>query len=229
LAVLRRRNTIVEDITDELRSMILSGQLNPGDFLEPQKSLADQFGVGLSTVRESIQVLAAEGMVESHPGKGTWVRQDALSTLFNPKLIKNRLGQLNARQVYEARLVIEVGLTRFAAERASPEDIQQIWQAIEKMEAAVALQADFVHADLEFHLAVAKAAHSHLLEQFYFLVRELLSEVITELVLLPKVKEESIQLQEEIASAIEAHDIPCAQEAAQRHMNYIDDLLQQYS
>jgi GntR family transcriptional repressor for pyruvate dehydrogenase complex len=124
--------------------------------------------------------------------------------------------------------VIEVGLTLFAAERASPEDIRQIWNAIESMEAAAGDQADFVRADLEFHLAVARAAHSQLLEQFYYLVRELLSEVIAELVLLPDVKEESILLQREIARAIEMHESDRAQEAARRHMDYIEYLLRKY-
>ena len=51
MCAVRRRNTIVDEIADELRAMILGGQLKPGEFLEPQKVLADQFGVGLSTVR----------------------------------------------------------------------------------------------------------------------------------------------------------------------------------
>jgi GntR family transcriptional regulator, transcriptional repressor for pyruvate dehydrogenase complex len=231
MCAVRRRNTIVDDIAEELRAMILSGQLKPGEFLEPQKTLADQFGVGLSTVRESIQVLAAVGLVESHPGKGTWVRQDALNTVFNSRVVKTRLGALNAQQVYEARLVIEVGLTRFAAERATEEEIATIWQAQRNMELTASLgdEEGFVKADLEFHFAVAKAGHNHLLEQFYHLVRDLLSEVITEMVALPNVKEESIVLQRAIAQAIEARDMQQAQDAAQKHMQYIETLLRIYS
>jgi GntR family transcriptional repressor for pyruvate dehydrogenase complex len=99
------------------------------------------------------------------------------------------------------------------------------------MEKAAALtdEAGFVKADLEFHLAVAKAGHNHLLEQFYHLVRELLSEVITEMVALPKVKDESIVLQRAIAQAIEANDTQRAEEAAQKHMQYIENLLRIYS
>jgi len=87
---------------------------------------------------------------------------------------------------------LKLGLTRFAALRASPEDIRLIWQALEAMQTAYRMRKSFVQADLEFHLAIARASHNQLLEQFYHLVRDLLSEVITELVLLPDVKEESI-------------------------------------
>jgi GntR family transcriptional regulator, transcriptional repressor for pyruvate dehydrogenase complex len=191
--------------------------------------LADQYGVGLSTLRESLQVLETVGLVASHPGKGTWVRQDALEKVFNPSEVKTRLGQLKAMQVYEARSIIEVGLTRFAAQRATPEEILCIWEALRRMEVSSTDIDQFVQADLEFHTAVAKAGHNQLLEQFYYLVRDLLSEVITELVELPDVIEESIRLQRAIIQAIEKKDAPLAEKAARRHMEYIEQLVTTYS
>lgn len=228
MGMLHRRTTIANDIAEDLRAMILSGQLQPGQFLEPQKVLAERYGVGLSTVRESIQLLAAVGLVASHPGKGTWVRPDALKTIFNPTEVKTRLGKLNAQQVYESRSVVEVGLTCFAAQRATSEDMRAIWSALEKMQANVQDERAFVQADLEFHFAVARASHNQLLEQFYYLVRDLLSEVITELVMLPEVKDESIVLQRDIAEAIQSRQVDRAKEAAQAHMQYIETLLKRY-
>jgi len=95
----RQRNTLVADIINELRQMILTGKIQPGEFLPPRKDLASQFGVGLSTVQEAIQALTALGLLESRPGKGTWVRDDALDTLIHPTMVKARLGELNAQQV----------------------------------------------------------------------------------------------------------------------------------
>ena len=225
---IRRRTTIVDDIAEELRTQILSGQLKPGQYLDSQKVMAEHYGVGLSTLRESIQTLEAVGLVASHPGKGTWVRPDALDTVFNRTEVKTRLGERNAQQVYEVRSVIEVGLTRFAALRATAEDIRAIWSALGNMEAGILDELAFVQADLEFHLAVARAGHNQLLEQFYYLVRDMLSEVITEMVLLPNVKEESIVLQRLIAEAIQSHQVEKAEEAALAHMQYIETLLKCY-
>jgi len=224
----RWRKTVAEEVAEELRSMILTGQVKPGDLLESQKVLAERFNVGLSSVREAIQILSALELVESHPGKGTWVRENALNTLFSPNEIKARLGALNTRQVYEARMVVEAALTRLAAERATPEDIRAIWTTLAEMKAA---QDDptFIQTDLEFHLAVARAGHNPLLEQFYYLSRQLLSEVISQVIMLPHVKEESIPLQENIARAIAAHDIEQAIAAEQAHMRYIDHMLATYT
>jgi len=217
-----RTRSLVDRVADEIRQMILTGQVQPGEFLLTRKELAAQFGVGLSTVHEAIQALTAVGMLESRPGKGTWVRDDTLDTLIHPAVIKTRLGELRARQVYEARFVIEVALTELAAKRATPEEIGQIWHALEAMEARVEDNQAFVEADLEFHLAVAKASHNELLEQFYHLSRKLLTELIGEMLKLPNVKEESIHIQRAIAQAIEQGDPDQARRAAVDHMEHVE-------
>ena len=220
-----RKSTLVNRVTNELRNMILSEEVEPGDFLPTRKELADQFGVGLSTVHEAIQALTAVGMLESRPGKGTWVRDDVMDTLIHPAAVETRLGEMNARQMYEARFVIEVALTEMAAQRATSEDIERIWSAMRKMEATVEDNAAFVEADLEFHLAVARAGRNELLEQFYHLSRKLISEVIGEMLKLPDVKEDSISVQRAIAQAIERGDPDEAHQAAIAHMEYVNYLL----
>jgi len=218
-------STLVERVTDELRHMILAGEIQPGEFLPTRKELAAQFGVGLSTVQEAIQALTAVGMLESRPGKGTWVRDDTLDTLIHPAVVKTRLGELHARKVYEARFVIEVALTELAARWATPEDVERIWDALRAMEAAIEDVDAFVEADLEFHLAVARAGRNELLEQFYHLSRKLIVEVIGEMLKLPDVKEDSISIQRAIAEAIEEGDPGKARQAAVAHMEHVQQWL----
>jgi GntR family transcriptional repressor for pyruvate dehydrogenase complex len=215
----------VDEVVHEIRQMILMGTIEPGDFLPTRKELAAQFGVGLSTVHEAIQALSAVGMLASRAGKGTWVREDALDVLIHPKAVRMRLGELDAKKVYEARAVIEIALTEMAAQRATPADVERVWGALQRMEASIEDTKTFVAADLAFHLAVAKASKNELLEQFYHLSRKLLVEVIQETVSLPSVKQDSIRLQRAIAAAIEKGDPPLARQAAEEHMAYVDDLL----
>lgn len=219
------KSTLVDDVAEEIRQMILTGEVEPGEFLPTRKELAAQFGVGLSTIQEAIQALSAVGMLASRAGKGTWVREDALDMIIHPEMVRARLGELNARKVYEARGVIEVALTEMAATRATPEDIERIWEAMDRMEACLGDTARFVDADLAFHLAVAKAGKNELLEQFYHLLRKLLVEVIQEMVSLPRVKQGSIPYQRAIAEAIEKRDPTLARRAAEEHMAYVDELL----
>jgi GntR family transcriptional repressor for pyruvate dehydrogenase complex len=121
-----RTSTLVDHVVDELRELILTREIQPGEFLPTRQDLATQFGVGLSTVHEAIQALTAVGMLDSRPGKGTWVWDDALDTLIHPTVVKTRLGELHARELYEARSVVKVGWTELADQRATPEEIERI-------------------------------------------------------------------------------------------------------
>ena len=171
-------STLVDNVSDEIRRMILDGEIEPGEFLPTRKELAADFGVGLSTIQEAIQALSAVGMLASRPGKGTWVRKDALDGLVHPETVRKRLGELNADKVYEARRVIEIALTEMAARRATPDDIQTIWAALDRMEDTIEDDQAFIAADLDFHLAVARAGNNELLEQFSHLSRRLVVQVI---------------------------------------------------
>ncbi len=221
-------STLVDDVVEQIRQRILAGEFPPGDYLPTRRQLAHQYGVGLSTVHEAIQALSAVGMLESRPGKGTWVREDALEGLIHPQTIRTRLGDLNVAGVYEARSVMEVALTRMAAQRSTTEDIGRIRDALRRMEACLDNNEAFVAADLDFHLAVAKASKNELLEQFYYLSRKLIAEAIHEVVNRPGVKRDSIPHQKAILGAIEAHDPERAEQAARIHMGYVDGLLRDW-
>jgi DNA-binding FadR family transcriptional regulator len=224
---MRTRSSLVDDAAAELRQMIVGGQLRPGEFLPPQKELAARFGVGASTIREAVQTLVAVGLLQSHPGKGTWVREDSGAGLIHPEAVKARLGELNARSLAEARSVVEVALSEFAAGRATAEDIARIRAAMTAMRANAADLPAFIKADFEFHLAIADAGHNELLAQFYQLTRTLFKEVSYELISLPAVQEESIEIQAAVLAAIEARDPQRARRAAEAHMQYIYRLLAQ--
>jgi len=226
MSVHLQRSTLVHSVAEQLRQMILAGDVQPGEYLPSRKDLAARFGVGISTIHEAIQALTALGLVASHPGKGTWVREDALETIVARSEFERRVGELDAQLVYEARSIIEVALTELAAQRAASEDVERIWEAIAAMEAATQSTVDFVEADLDFHLAVAQAGKNSLLEQFYHISRKLLSKAITELVRRPDTKEESIRIQRVIAEAIEQRDPHQARQAALDHMAYIGRLLE---
>jgi GntR family transcriptional repressor for pyruvate dehydrogenase complex len=223
-----QRSTLVRDVAEQLRQRILQGDARPGEYLPSRKDLAAEFGVGMSTVHEALQALTAVGLVASHPGKGTWVRDDALDTLIHPHAIEGRLGELDARQIYEARSVIEVSLTELAAQRAAAENVEEIWSALSDMEAAIQDDEQFARADLEFHLAVARAGQNILLEQLYHLSRRMLSRAIVEWVGRPGVKEESLRIQRIIAQAIDQGDPVQARQAALDHMAYIAGLLDEH-
>lgn len=223
------RSTLVDDTADQIRHIILSGEVKPGELLPPRKELAEQFGVGISTVHEAIQSLSTVGLVESRPGKGTWVREDALESIIHPSIITNRLGAIDAETIYETRKFLEVALAELAAQKATPKDVERIWTSLRQAHEVIADDEDFVSADWDFHLAIAEAAHNELLQAFYHLARELLLDFIQDAISLPNVKVEATEYHIAQAKAIEQHDAEKARQAAVDHMLYVRERLMQSS
>lgn len=219
------RSTLVDDTADKIRQMIFSGEIKPGELLPSRKELAEQFDVGISTIHEAVQSLSTVGLVESRPGKGTWVRHDALESVIHPSIITNRFGEIDAETIYETRMFIEVALAELAARKATPEDIERIWAALSEAHEVIADDEDFVSADWDFHLAIAEAAHNELLQAFYHLARELLLDFIEDAISLPNVKEEATEYHVAQAQAIEQHDPEKARQAALDHMLYVKERL----
>lgn len=219
------RSTLVDDTAEKIRQMILTGEVGPGELLPPRRELAEQFDVGISTVHEAIQSLNAVGLVDSRPGRGTWVQEDALESVIHPALITNRFGKIDAETIYETRKFLEAALAELAARKATPDDIKRIWDSLERAHEVISDDADFVGADWDFHLAVAEAAHNELLQAFYHLARELLLDFIEDAIRLPNVKEEATEYHVAQAIAIEQHDAEKARRAALDHMLYVKERL----
>jgi DNA-binding FadR family transcriptional regulator len=219
------RKPLVQLVVDELRNQVLVGDYKPGDLLPSREQIASELEVGVSTVHEAVRVLSAVGLLDSRPGVGTWVRDDALKSTIRPAAIITRLGDIDVRSIFEARSVIEVGTTELAAARATPGDIQIIWDALKEMEKALNDPEAYVEADLEFHLAVAAASGNPLLEDLYQLARDLLSGLIVAVVPDRSDREIALKAQITIAEMIEKGDITGARKASRKHMELVRESL----
>jgi DNA-binding GntR family transcriptional regulator len=152
LPALRERRSLREEITSILRGAVMSGELVPG-VVYSAPSLAEQFGVSATPVREAMLDLAKEGLVEAVPNKGFRVVQ----------LSGEELDALT-----EIRALLEIPVVRRLAERGvDPAAIDALRPLAAAVEDA-ALRRDFIaHVthDLDFHLGLlALAGNPRLVE-----------------------------------------------------------------
>ncbi len=111
-------------VANELRLMILGSEIAPGTWIRMQ-AMADRFGVSVQPVREALQLLQGEGLLEMHPNRGAQVKG----------LDRNRLVH-----IYEIRGALESFMARRFADHASPADLRTL-EAIQVQHDA-ALDAD---------------------------------------------------------------------------------------
>ena len=126
----RRVTSARDQVANQLRKMVLRGQLVAGDRLPNQEQLAEQFGVSRGTLREGIQTLTTEGLLTIARGAkgGTLInvpKKDRIVDYLTSTLsLLTGAAEMTVEELFEAREVLEVYAARRAAERRTAEDIE---------------------------------------------------------------------------------------------------------
>jgi DNA-binding FadR family transcriptional regulator len=162
-----------------LAQRIMSGALAEGATLDIA-SLQVEFDVSLTVLREALKVLAAKGMVDARPKRGTFVRPRADWSLLDGDVLRWQF----ARQahpslfadLHELRSIVEPGAASLAAARATDEDLATLDAALTAMTEAGADPAAAVTADLAFHRALLAATHNELLLRMEIVIETGLAE-----------------------------------------------------
>ncbi|NIP49902.1 MAG: FadR family transcriptional regulator, partial [Gammaproteobacteria bacterium] len=122
-----RPKKISEEIVNQIKQLISSGELKPGDRIPSERELASLLGVSRPSVREAIMVLEAMGFLESRQGGGTYVKALTESSIMDPlaKLVEKRDPEL-LRSLAEVRMGLESWSAYLAAQRANEKDIAEL-------------------------------------------------------------------------------------------------------
>ena len=174
---------VSDAISEQILKLISTGVLKPGDALPPQRQLASQLGVSLSSLREALHALAAIGVIEVKRGRGTFVCDHPADSLVKQLDWALLLQEEETRELFEARQVIDVSLAGYAAERATEEQIARLSALFEEMmESWRARDLERLdEQDVRFHLAIAEAAGNslllHLAQSLYSVVDQFIRAV----------------------------------------------------
>ena len=141
----------------ELQRAFAQRALKAGDRLPSERELAKQLSVGRSSLREAMQGLQTMGLVEIRRGVGTFLTGEPGNRLLSPLKFGSTPSRRLFAELIEARLLVEPRLAEQAAERATERDIALLRQSAR--ERAAAGRGQYVERGIDFHLAVASAAH----------------------------------------------------------------------
>jgi DNA-binding FadR family transcriptional regulator len=140
---------------------ITSGVHKPGDILGNEVEFSEQLNVSRSAYREAIRILSAKGLVESRPRVGTRVTDMSRWNLLDPDVLAWFFEAEPPPQVveglFELRMIIEPAAAALAAVRRTPEQVEQMRQALETMERLTLKTEGGQSADRDFHQTVLDA------------------------------------------------------------------------
>jgi GntR family transcriptional repressor for pyruvate dehydrogenase complex len=170
---------IYEQIVAQIKKQIESGELKVGDKLPTERELTEQFKVSRTAVREAVQALREKGVVEVHPGRGTFITNTIFKAASESLELMMRMSGSNQNsfaELFELRKVLEPELAALAAVRTTDDDIETMMKAVETMDVSMDDMEAYIMADNSFHQAIARATQNSLIASLLDPIMDILIE-----------------------------------------------------
>ncbi len=159
-----QRKSLADMIAETLKQQITEGTYRAGDKLPTEPELMKTFGVGRSSVREAVKLLVNMGVVRVQQGSGTFVAVPSNNDDVNIKM-----STADRTELDEVRKILDIAIVEKAVARRTEKDIERMRASLEKrkVNAEKGLLEECIEADLNFHIAIADAAHNRILADIY--------------------------------------------------------------
>lgn len=206
-------------VVEHVRRLIERGGLGPGDRLPGERDLAHELGVSRPSVRSGLEALGAMGVVVSRRGAGTFIADGPPDLGTEPLSLLASLHRLTAAEMFEARLVLEVGIAGLAARHASAEALAAMADEVSEMFASLDDPKAFLVHDVRFHRAIAAGCGNRVLAALMEMVSAQFYELRKRTISRARDLRESAEMHRRIYRAIKARDRQAAQAAMAEHLD----------
>ena len=211
-----RAGSIVERLTEKLKTLILTGELPCGYVFPNEMELCDYLRVGRSTLRETYKALASYGLI-SRSKRGTVVNSSDVIAANMPyhMLIKTA----DFSDLLEIRLLIEKDNPCIAAMRATNENKRKLAEYLEKMKQSVSDANLLTMYDTMFHLEIAHATQNLLISRMLGSMIDVFTQAVSyNFTNDTAVRERALRFHERILQAIITGDAQTAHTQMQKHL-----------
>ena len=223
-----QRRKLYQDVLDRLMQRIEFGEIGPGDQLPSERELMEVYGVGRVAVREAMQELARSGIVEISHGERARVVVPTARLLIDQiaggarHLLRMQPETLD--HLKEARLFLETGMVKLAAERATADDVLRLQARLEDHRACMVNLDQFMKKDMYFHREIARISGNPIYPAIVEALFEWASSYYQSIVRAPGAEELTLSEHQKIIEAIASHDVSSAVQAMTDHLNRASDL-----
>lgn len=145
------------EIAGLIRAEIKQGDIGQHDRLPPERLLAAKYGVARGTIREALNRLAEEELVEIRPGSGTYITYDPEGAAHSVIMSARPL------ELIDARFALEPHICRLAVLHARTQDLDEMELLMERMENCGNDVIAFSEADTQLHTRLAQSTGNSLL------------------------------------------------------------------
>lgn len=220
-----RKTRVSKEIIDQVRDLISSGRLKPGDRLPSERELAQTFHVGRSTVREAIRSMESLGLIEVRAGEGTFLAGPSPRNTQDPLTANLFKAWSTHFKLFEVRAVLEPSLAALAARRASLGQIEMMRGILTHQEHQILRGETGKKEDSEFHHLIAEATGNEILHRIADSLMTLLGETRETSLQHSGRPSRSLKQHWAILEAIESRNPAAAERRMREHIRSIERLI----
>jgi GntR family transcriptional repressor for pyruvate dehydrogenase complex len=166
-----RSARLSEEIVRQISRLVEDGSLRLDDRFPSERDLQERWQVSRPVLREAFRILETQGVVESRPGAGRYLRSDHIPSPARIRRSRLNVDRDHLLRVWDAREAVESKAAALAALNATPAQLAEIAAALDPLEAAPIEDLQRYDYNREFHLAIARASgNSILLEMISSLI-----------------------------------------------------------
>ena len=219
-----RRSKVYEEVARQIQNHIFEN-LKPGDVLPAERELAQKFGVSRSSVRDAIRSLELIGLLEPQQGRGTVVCEPTASAVAGPLTAIITQKRKLVSELLDFRKIIEPPLAARAALHATPEQIAEVKQTVERQAEKVRKGELAIEEDNQFHYQIATAADNSIVFRILDVLMDMLRETRQRSLQTSGRPQKSLAGHRRILAALEQRDAAASQSAMLRHLEEIEKIV----
>ena len=205
----------VGQVVTYVKQAIQAGIYNVGDKLPNEAELAKLAGVGRSSLREGMRILAAYGVVEIRQGEGSFVIDKTAEQFFE---FLGYMPSTNFKSFIDLRRVIETGNIVTIYNRLDPKDLDELQVLTDQLRFENGLDA-CVEADREFHKRLLSCTGNPLMIQIDKMIFRMRSQLLYKIMCYKEVVEDAHSLHQQIVDALRAQDKTRCLELVTKHLD----------
>lgn len=212
----------VDLIISQIRELISSGAVKPGEKLPPERKLAEHLGVSRGQIREAINKLQFYGIVKVQPQSGTTVTGIGIAALEGLITDILKIEKSDFKSLVDTRILLEKEAARLAALNRTKDDLAQLSSALKDYEKKLSETNEAVEEDLLFHIKIAESSKNNVLKSLMMIITpDIVKNFIQFKVCSASNNNRMISEHKEILEMIKMQDAEGAVRAMENHLSEI--------
>lgn len=159
-------SSLVDKVEDSLVELLRERKLSVGDVIPKEIELAEALGVSRTVIREALTRLRMMGLIESKKKKGSVITSPDLFGMMSKSMNPFILDQETLKEIFEIRLVLEIGMADLLFHRITKEDIQELKNIVANEPPATQYHLFNIDHEVAFHGKLYEITNNQTLKKF---------------------------------------------------------------